>query len=157
MTRVLPGLAAAIAYWVGVSAVVGWAATHVSDEALGGLAAHWPRAGFERGGGWYRRRLAIDYWKDRLPEAGGFAGGRSKRRLTGRGQVDVLYLETMRAELVHFTLLGLEWVPLVWLPGPWRIVPLAVALVGNLPFIAIQRYNRARIDRLRRARGLRPK
>jgi len=155
MTRVLLGLGAAVVYWVGASALVGWVATHVSDETLAVMGARWPRARFERGGGWYRRWLAIDAWKDRLPEAGGFAGGRSKRRLTGRAQVDALYLETVRAELVHVVLLATEWIPLLWLPGPWKVVPVVVALVGNLPFIAIQRYNRARIDRLRRARRLR--
>jgi glycosyl-4,4'-diaponeurosporenoate acyltransferase len=157
MTRVLVGLAAAIAYWLGASVLVGWAANQLSDEALSALAARWPRSRFEQGGGWYRRRLGIERWKDRLPEAGGSLGGRSKRRLGGRAQVDVLYLETMRAELVHVVLLGLEWVPLVWLPGVWRVVPVVVALAGNLPFIAIQRYNRARIDRLRAARSRRSK
>lgn len=157
MTRILLGLVVAVAYWLGLSGFVGWVANRLPDSWLERVAARWPRAPFEEGGGWYRKRLVIERWKDRLPEAGGFAGGRSKRHLIAREQVEVLYVETMRAELVHLVLLVTEWVPALWLPGTWASVALIYALGANLPFLAVQRYNRARIDRLRHARSLRAK
>lgn len=99
---------------------------------------------------WYRRRLRIDSWKDRLPEAGRFAGGVSKRHLSTRERVAIerLYLETVRAELVHVSLMALQWLPALWMNSGFRILALAYAVVANMPFIAVQRYNRLRLSRL---------
>lgn len=108
----------------------------------------------EDGGRAYERRLRIRAWKDRLPEAGDlFAGGTSKRALTtaavGRdAALHAFLVETRRAERAHWG--SLVVLPLFWIWNP----PLGVALmvlygVGvNLPFIAVQRYNRARIERI---------
>ncbi|MCY7400731.1 MAG: hypothetical protein LH477_07220, partial [Nocardioides sp.] len=68
--------------WGVFHAGTGYAAHRLGDERL-------ERAGwvlrphrFEVGGGWYRDRLRIHRWKDRVPEAGAlFAGGVSKREL----------------------------------------------------------------------------
>jgi glycosyl-4,4'-diaponeurosporenoate acyltransferase len=106
---------------------------------------------FERGGRWYRDRLHIHRWKDRLPEAGDlFPGGINKRHLPAYdlAGLELYAQETRRAELGHW------WA--LWC-GPLFALgnrPLAAGLligygVGvNLPFIAIQRYNRFRIEAL---------
>jgi glycosyl-4,4'-diaponeurosporenoate acyltransferase len=143
--------------------VVAWGAIHAST----GYVAHrlplerlrvdgWllrPRS-FERRGQAYER-LRIRRWKDRLPEAGAlFAGGVSKRELPGgRAGLERFAAETRRAELGHWWALAAS--PLFAL---WNR-PLAAALLAtygvlvNLPFVAIQRYNRLRVSRVLRARS----
>jgi glycosyl-4,4'-diaponeurosporenoate acyltransferase len=112
---------------------------------------------FERGGRWYEERLRIRRWKDRLPEAGGmFAGGFAKRDVAG-GETDVMVrfvAETRRAETMHWAVMAGTALPMVW--NPWWAFPVhaTVAAGSNLPCIAIQRYNRLRLQRVlgRRAR-----
>ena len=103
---------------------------------------------FEDGGRLYAKRLRIDEWKDRLPEAGAlFAGGVSKAHV-GRDDLERFVVETRRAELAHWWAAGAS--PLFVLWNPWYALPLLVAygLGVNLPFIAIQRYNRLRATRV---------
>ncbi|MCU1369527.1 MAG: hypothetical protein JWO77_721 [Ilumatobacteraceae bacterium] len=113
---------------------------------------------FEDGGRWYERRLRIGRWKDRLPEAGAFfEGGMAKRTIPARsaGGLERFAAETRRAEIAH-------WASFACLPFCviWND-PLGVALMGtyglvvNLPLIAIQRFNRGRIDRILAARAAR--
>jgi glycosyl-4,4'-diaponeurosporenoate acyltransferase len=106
---------------------------------------------FEAGGGWYRRRLRIHRWKDRLPEAGGmFEGGVSKRALPGH-DVDGLTLfvrETRRAELAHWWALCCSPLFVLWNPPLAAGLLVAYGVLVNLPFILIQRYNRFRTQSL---------
>ena len=139
--------------------VVAWGVVHT---ATGYVVHRLPREQFdhdtwltrqrpwERGGAVYRR-LGVHRWKDRLPEAGAlFAGGTSKRHLADAGLgTDGLRrfaAETRRAELGHW--LAAAASPFFALWNPWFAVPLMVAYgIGvNLPFIAIQRYNRGRVS-----------
>jgi glycosyl-4,4'-diaponeurosporenoate acyltransferase len=96
----------------------------------------------------YRRRLRIHRWKDRLPDAGGlFPGGLSKRHLPAY-DVDGLQLfarETRRAELAHWWALSCGPVFVLWNPPLAAALLIGYGVVVNLPFIAIQRYNRFRI------------
>lgn len=64
---------------------------------------------------------------------------------------------TRRAETVHWCNLGAGPFFLIWCPVPLGLVMVAFGVVVHLPFIAIQRYNRARLLALlarRRARSL---
>ncbi|WP_165807194.1 glycosyl-4,4'-diaponeurosporenoate acyltransferase [Nocardioides currus] len=110
---------------------------------------------FEDDGRWYRRRLRIHRWKDKVPEAGAlFAGGVSKKEVPAYDDESLLLFvrETRRAELTHWWAMACGPLFVLWNP------PLAAALlvaygVGiNLPFIAIQRYNRFRIQAILRRR-----
>jgi glycosyl-4,4'-diaponeurosporenoate acyltransferase len=121
---------------------------------------HWwsrPRA-FERDGRWYRERLRIKQWKDRLPEAGAmFRGGISKRTIPNadNGGLECFVVETRRAELGH-GLAAAGGVPFVlWNPPIAALLLVAYGLAVNLPFIAIQRYNRLRATRIMRLRASR--
>jgi glycosyl-4,4'-diaponeurosporenoate acyltransferase len=110
----------------------------------------------EQGGRLYSRVLHIGRWKDRLPEAGAlFAGGISKRHVTGadQGGLERFVVETRRAELGHW--LAAAPGPLFALWNPPAVVPVMIAygLVVNLPFIAVQRYNRLRASRVLRGRA----
>ncbi len=140
--------------------VVAWGAFH----AASGYAAHrldearisrdgWllrPRR-FEAGGRWYRRRLRISRWKDRVPEAGEtFRGGVSKRHLPGRdvAGLTLFVRETRRAELGHWWAMACAPLFVLWNPPLASALLVGYGVVVNLPFIAIQRYNRFRTQAL---------
>ncbi len=104
----------------------------------------------ERSGRLYER-LAIRAWKDRLPEAGAlFAGGMSKRHIQGRDVVSLerFAAETRRAEYGHWAAMACGPLFVLWNPPIIAAVMVAYGIGVNLPFIAIQRYNRQRIGRL---------
>lgn len=96
---------------------------------------------------WYRRWWRIERWKDRVPEAGAlFAGGISKSRLPspGRGGLALFVRETRRAELAHWGAMACGPLFALWNdPLPTALL-ISYGVVVNLPFIAIQRYNRGR-------------
>ncbi len=127
----------------------GYTAHRLGDERLrrdGWLLR--PR-GFEVGGRWYRDRLHIHRWKDRVPEAGAlFQGGVSKRQLPSydRDGLELFVRETRRAELGHWWAMACSPAFLLWNPPLPSILLLTYGVGINLPFIAIQRYNRFRTE-----------
>lgn len=150
-------LAFTLSFWGTLLAnVVAWAVVH----AASGFAVHrlplerlrrdgWllRQRRFERSGRLYRNVLRIRRWKDHLPEAGAlFAGGISKRHLT----VDLgrFVAETRRAERGHW--LALAGIPVfaLWNPPVGLLLMAAYGVLVNAPFIAVQRYNRQRAQRL---------
>jgi glycosyl-4,4'-diaponeurosporenoate acyltransferase len=107
---------------------------------------------FERDGRVYER-VRIRRWKDRVPEFGGFSGGQSKRTLRGR---DVAALrsfaaETRKAEYVHWGIPAIVPLFAIWNPPVLMAAMVTYAVVANVPFIAIQRYNRGRVTRVLRS------
>lgn len=140
--------------------VVAWGAFHTAT----GYAAHRLDAGrlsqdgwllrprsFETGGRWHRRRLRIDRWKDRLPEAGDlFRGGMSKRQVPSYdvAGLELFARETRRAELAHWWALLCGPVFMLWNPPLAAALLVGYGVVVNLPFILVQRYNRFRIETL---------
>jgi glycosyl-4,4'-diaponeurosporenoate acyltransferase len=113
---------------------------------------------FETAGRWYRRRLRIDRWKDKLPEAGGlFRGGISKRHLPAYdvAGLRVFVRETRRAELAHWWAMCCGLVFVLWNPPLAAGLLIGYGVLVNLPFIMIQRYNRFRTQALieRRSRS----
>ena len=109
-----------------------------------------PRA-FEANGAFYQRRLRIRRWKDRLPEAGDFfPGGFSKRHLNGRSEqhLNRFVAETRRAEMVHWTNLCAGPLFLIWCRPLIGGLMVLFGVVTHLPFIAVQRFNRERLQLL---------
>lgn len=140
--------------------VVAWGAFHAGT----GYAAHrlgeprlsrdsWllaPRD-FEVGGRWYRSRLRIHRWKDKVPEAGAlFQGGVSKGRLPSYdvAGLEAFVRETRRAELAHWWAMGCGPLFVVWNPPLPAGLLITYGVAINAPFIAIQRYNRFRTQAL---------
>lgn len=116
--------------------------------------------GWERDGRTWER-LGIRKWKDRLPEAGAFfGGGMSKRSLPGREADDLARFaaETRRAELVHWAVLAIVPVFALWSPPALFAAMAAYGVLANVPCIVVQRFNRARIERVlaRRQRAALP-
>ena len=133
--------------WTLFHFVAGYTVWRLPDSAL---AADWRPfrlRGWEQGGDFYRRFLLIHRWKGLFPEAGGFfPGGFSKKRLVSRepAYLDRFVRETRRGELSHW--LSMIPAPLFFLWNDWRIGigMILYALLINLPFIAINRFNRSR-------------
>ena len=71
--------------WGFFHAATGYAAHRLARPAARPATARCCAArSFEAGGRWYRRRLRIHRWKDRLPEAGAlFEGGDQQARAAG--------------------------------------------------------------------------
>jgi glycosyl-4,4'-diaponeurosporenoate acyltransferase len=154
-------LIVALSFWGTILAnVAAWALIHT---ASGYVVHRLPLARLQRdgwllrahrieaGGRLYTRVLRIRRWKDHLPEAGAlFSGGVSKRQLTGdlAGGLDRFVAETRRAERGHW--LALCGGPLfaLWNPPSGLALMAAYGVVVNAPFIAVQRYNRQRAQRV---------
>lgn len=142
------------AAWAGWSLIVGTVAARRSDASFAVDSWLTRLRAFERDGRIYER-VAIKRWKDRVPELGQHAGGRSKRTLPGRSRaaLERFAAETRRAEYVHWAIPCLLPLFAWWNPAPLFTAMTAYALVANLPFVAIQRYNRGRVARILRRAG----
>ncbi len=103
---------------------------------------------WERDGDWYRDQLRIDRWKDKLPSLR-TAARFSKKRLTeaSRRYLNRFVIETCRAESNHLRAIASVMVMRLWTPVDLWMVCMLIAVVGNVPFIMIQRYNRPRLIR----------
>ncbi len=140
-----------IVAWGVFHAATGYAAHRLGDEGLSRDGWLLRERGFEAGGRWYRRRLLIGRWKDRLPEAGAlFAGGVSKRQLPAldAAGLELFVRETRRAELGHWWAMACAPLFVLWNPPLAAALLLAYGVLVNLPFILIQRYNRIRTQAL---------
>ncbi|MFW6361115.1 MAG: glycosyl-4,4'-diaponeurosporenoate acyltransferase [Spirochaetota bacterium] len=107
---------------------------------------------WERNGRIYQL-LGIKRWKELLPDGAGlYQDGFRKKRLDLHA-VDELYLkrfilETCRAELVHWVIIGLIPLFFIWNPlevAAWMI-PFGLAV--NLPCLITQRFNRPRLKKI---------
>lgn len=107
---------------------------------------------WEKNGKWYAKHLKINEWKDRLPQHNGKKGF-SKEHLGNTitvEYIDQFILETCRGEWDHWMCGMYFFVSLLINPfGVGFLIGLLI-LVGNLPFIIIQRYNRFRLQTLRK-------
>jgi glycosyl-4,4'-diaponeurosporenoate acyltransferase len=145
--------------WALWSTGCGYAAHRLSADTLARDGLLRLRA-VERGGRVYERRLRIKAWKDALPEAGSlFRGGLSKRRLTGhdRAHLEQFGRETRRAERTHWGILLLSPVFFAWNPWWLALAMVAYGVAANVPCILVQRYNRARLERLLGPSAARPR
>ena len=124
---------------------------------VGGTAPRWPSARLAADRGPLRltrfdtipayRRWRVAHWGARLPEAGHWFGGTSKRVIPDRtpAAITAHLVELRRAEWVHW-LANLGLLPLLLLGWPWLWAAVtAVSLAVNLLFIAILRHNRLRL------------
>ncbi len=108
---------------------------------------------WERNGRWYRDNLKIQLWKDRLPQHIGKTGF-SKRHLSNDSldYIDRFILETCRGEWIHKKNCLCSLIMLLIDPLLVGVMFSVFVLIGNLPFAAVQRYNRFRLLVLRKKR-----
>lgn len=137
-----------ISIWIGICVAVGWTAALIPPRWLETETFVTRCRPFEHDGRLYDR-LRVRRWKNRLPESNslGRAPRSSKRTLTGRSSVPGFVVETRRAEYVHWAILSAGPCFFVWSPA-WVARTMTLFGIGfNLPFIAVQRFNRARAVR----------
>lgn len=102
----------------------------------------------ERDGDIYNS-FRIKEWKDKLPDMSRISGRMFPKKVKNRSSVSmsILIKETCVAELTH-KLLILAGVGCIWLwPGVGGLLFWVLWILGNLPFIAVQRYNRPHMIR----------
>lgn len=112
---------------------------------------------FENDGQIYKK-LKISVWQSRVPDMSRlFKKWMPPKKLESRPNADILRQminETCVAELIHLLLcvsgLGLLR---IWRGAGGVLLYLVYFLLGNLPFILIQRYNRPRLVKLLRRKG----
>lgn len=116
-------------------------------------ANHWSNGlfkerGFEEKGKFWKKYTRVNRWKDRLPDGASlFNVGYKKKTLPSKrlDSVRLFIMETKRAELTHWLLMVPAPFFFLWNP-PWAgWLMIGYALIVNLPFILIQRYNRSRL------------
>ena len=142
--------------WALFHVIAGYVAWRTPDARLSADKGLFRFRKWEKQEGFYRKVLRIHRWKGFFPEAGGFfPGGFSKKRMLNRqpGYMERFVRETRRGELSHW--LSMLPAPLFFLWNDWRIGigMLVYALVVNLPFIAINRFNRRRFKETLRMAG----
>ena len=106
---------------------------------------------WERSGRFYSRILKIKLWKDMVPQYRG-KNGFSKDHLDGISveYLDEFIMETCRGEWNHTVNCALCLILMLLDPPPVSLIFAFLVFIGNLPFKLIQRYNRFRLQKLRR-------
>lgn len=106
---------------------------------------------WEHGGRWYRDKLKIQLWKDKVPQHIG-KDGFSKEHLKDVSveYLDEFVMETCRGEWMHLKNCICAVITLMINPLLVGIVFSLLILLANLPFAIIQRYNRFRLLVLRK-------
>lgn len=110
---------------------------------------------WEKNGRWYKDKLKINSWKDILPQHVG-KDGFSKEHIQGTSveYIDDFLYETCRGEFNHrnnavFAFFILWFNKIKKFPKLLSVIFFVCTLIANLPFIAIQRYNRFRLLKVR--------
>lgn len=103
---------------------------------------------WENGGKIYEK-LGVKSWKDRVPDMSRLMGDMVKKKMSSAKDaagIDTLIVETCIAEAIHLALTVLSFGILIFWQSVWAwVLILAYNILGNLPFIIIQRYNRPRL------------
>ena len=107
---------------------------------------------WEDGGKIYQRILKVKKWKEFLPDGAEFSNNKGfpKRHLKSRtpDYLKVFLVETCRAELTHW--ITMLFAPLFFFWNFFSVgwIMILYALITNMPFIIVQRYNRFRLIRI---------
>ncbi len=106
---------------------------------------------WEKSGKWYVKNLKIKAWKDILPQHIG-RNGFSKEHFTDSSidYIDKFIMETCRGEWDHSMNCLYAIIAILINPFWIGILFAFITLLINLPFIAIQRYNRFRLLTVRK-------
>lgn len=98
-------------------------------------------------------KLHIQFWKDHVPDMSQYIQRVFRKKITvfrDNDYLERLVQETCVAELVHDVLILISPIFMVLMPGWVGVVATILYILGNIPFILIQRYNRPRLVKLMR-------
>ena len=106
---------------------------------------------WENGGNIYNQLFHIRRWQAKVPDMSKlFKSFMPQKKMTADFdlQLPVMIRETCIAELIHVILCFLSLPCMIFSPGTGGVLFTFFYILGNLPFIFIQRYNRPRFLRL---------
>lgn len=106
---------------------------------------------WEEGGIVYQRVFKVKNWKNKSPELSDIIKTIFTRKRIEIYDKDYLHkylIESCRAELTHWGIIFSSFLFVLWSSVPRTSVMIIIALVLNLPYVIIQRYNRPRIINL---------
>lgn len=108
---------------------------------------------WEKEGKIYDSVFQVKDWKDKVPDGASlFSLGYAKKQLPSSQKKDIaeFIMETKRAELTHWLIMMPAPLFFLWNPIWAAWINVVYALLINVPFILIQRYNRPRLERIKR-------
>jgi glycosyl-4,4'-diaponeurosporenoate acyltransferase len=147
-------------FWIIFLDIAVWAVLHL---VLSYICSLIPLDKFNPGNRWYRIKnvedqgniytgfFKIKKWKQFVPDGAGlFKSVFPKKKLqsSGYGYLKAFMLETCRGELTHWLQIlpaGIFFLWNIWWAG---IIMIVYALCVNIPCILLQRYNRARLQKV---------
>lgn len=104
---------------------------------------------WEREGQIYRK-IGIHRWKDKVPDMSKICRDMTRKEIPTYPTVEsltCLIAESCIAECSHWVLLLLSLLVLAIVPGAMGFVIYGLCVLGNLPCLLIQRYNRPRLQK----------
>jgi glycosyl-4,4'-diaponeurosporenoate acyltransferase len=128
-----------------------WALTQLPPGRFDPLGWLYRPRRWEAGGRTYERLLGVHRWKRVLPDGAAlFRRGFRKKRFRSRSPeyLERFRRETCRGELVHWVVMAFAPLFFLWNPPHVGVVMIVYAVLANLPFIVVQRYNRLRLQRV---------
>lgn len=139
-----------VVVWLVAGAAVGRYQARKPVEALESPGLLTRLTKWEEVGSPFRRWVKVDMWKDRLPDAGTWFGGLSKKRLpeSDVGGWRRFAAESLRAERTHWAMFAVLPIFIFWNPAWLLFANMLFAVVANVPCMIIARHNRARVMRL---------
>lgn len=105
----------------------------------------------------YRRIIRVPKWKHLLPDgAATYKSGFRKKSIesSDSNYLNKFIIETGRAEIMHWLEILPFWVFGLWSPGYVVWIMLVYALVVNVPCILTQRFNRPRLVKVMKSKGI---
>lgn len=140
-----------IIVWLVINLGVGLSTARVQLNSFNPQSWLYRQRIWERGGKIYKARLKVKKWKRLMPAVAAVVkGGFRKKHL---GNADAAYvrrfiLETCRAEFTHWVIFLFSLIFFLWNDWWIALIMVAYGLATNMPCIAIQRYNRMRLERI---------
>lgn len=136
------------AVWLLLHMGVAWLGTQLPADWFRPYAWLFRVRNIEKEGAVYQQFFRVKCWKDLLPDgASWFQRGFPKGSMSAAdtGYLQRFLVETCRGEAVHWVVFGCTGLFFLWNTAGVGWVMLAYAACANLPCIAVQRYNRARL------------
>ena len=134
-------------------------ASHIFGELLPRDRFHFDRHPYapydwEQNGNFYNKKLHIRKWRHLLPDKSQTMKSMYTKKLCNNfssPHVCRLLQETCVAEFVHGALILCSPFVMLFSDGKTTVFCMMLFMLGNVPFIMIQRYNRPKLARLYRA------
>ena len=107
---------------------------------------------FEENGRFYEKYFKISRWKDKLPQFSNIVKvgfHLNNLEIKSKEYFERFRIETLRAEVTHLFLIIISPVFFFWNENKiYGVICTILYIIGNFPFLMIQRYNRPRIEKI---------